>query len=371
MPGRIPTRRISAGSGRAERVGGWRIPLLVLALIASAPAWGQAPETSPRPRARPAPTLSISEAAVAEALAAPPGTAARPRARPAGALTISEAAAAEAAAAEAAAAAAREIARVAAQEAERQAAAQAAAAAVPPAPLAAPLALGDNPLAVARSPVPRRRDPELAAAALARAQTRATEVRGSDARAAAEPLAPRAAGPVRGNLCGVRGLEGRELPRITSSTQGCGIAAPVSLTAVQGIPLSLAATIDCDTARAFDRWVRGEMLPAVGRTGGGVVQIRVVGHYSCRPRNNQRGARISEHGRGRAIDVAGYRLANGDVVTVEQHYRRGAHSRSMRRMYQAACGIFRTTLGPDADRFHQDHFHFDLAQHRNGGTYCR
>jgi hypothetical protein len=27
-------------------------------------------------------------------------------------------------------------------------------------------------------------------------------------------------------------------------------------------------------------------------------------------------------------------------------------------------------LGPDADRYHQDHFHLDTASHRSG-PYCR
>jgi len=39
-------------------------------------------------------------------------------------------------------------------------------------------------------------------------------------------------------------------------------------------------------------------------------------------------------------------------------------------MHRAACGPFGTVLGPNADRFHQDHFHFDTARHRSG-PYCR
>ena len=112
------------------------------------------------------------------------------------------------------------------------------------------------------------------------------------------------------------------------------------------------------------------MIPAIGSRGGGLAQIRVIGEYSCRPRNGQRGARISEHGRGRAIDIAGYRLVNGESISVQDDYRRGPHSRTLHRMHDGACGIFRTTLSPDSDRFHQDHLHFDVAQYRGGGTYC-
>jgi hypothetical protein len=189
------------------------------------------------------------------------------------------------------------------------------------------------------------------------------------ATAPAEPEAPRTRD--EGGLCGVPGLSGERLSRITSSTQGCGVEEPVRVTAVQGIRLAPAATVNCDTARAFDRWVREAMLPAMDDRGGGVSQIVIGSHYACRPRNNQRGARISEHGRGNAIDVMGFRLADGESVTVLEDYRRGRHRRALQRMYDDACGIFRTTLGPDSDRFHRNHFHFDLARHRNGGTYCR
>lgn len=178
-------------------------------------------------------------------------------------------------------------------------------------------------------------------------------------------------GPVTGGLCGIATLEGRRLSRITSPVQGCGVAEPVSVTAVAGIRLSQPATLDCDTARAFDRWVRQVMQPAMGRTGGGVTQIRVAAHYTCRPRNNRAGARVSEHGRGRAIDIAGFRLANGQTVMVLSDWHRSPHAPALRQMHANACGIFRTTLGPGSDGHHEDHFHFDMAARSNNSTYCR
>lgn len=189
--------------------------------------------------------------------------------------------------------------------------------------------------------------------------------------AAAETGEPARSSSGRGGLCGRSTLEGERIAPVRSSTQGCGIADPVRVTAVRGIPLSQPNTLDCDTARALDTWVQRGMLPAVGRRGGGVARINTAPSYSCRTRNSQPGARISEHGRGRAVDIMGYRLQNGETVTVLEDWRRGEHRDDLREMHAAACGTFRTTLSPDSDRFHQDHFHFDLAQHRGGGTYCR
>jgi len=221
-----------------------------------------------------------------------------------------------------------------------------------------------SPHAPALSQYPVRRS----AAAFARFTDAAQRAQRPPASAAADSGS---AGQVTGGLCGVSTLEGRRLSRITSDVQGCGVAEPVSVTSVAGIRLSQPATLDCDTARAFDRWVRQVMQPAMGRSGGGVTQIRVAAHYTCRPRNNRAGARVSEHGRGRAIDIAGFRLANGQTVMVLSDWPRGPHAQALRQMHTDACGIFRTTLGPGSDGHHEDHFHFDMAARANNSTYCR
>lgn len=169
--------------------------------------------------------------------------------------------------------------------------------------------------------------------------------------------------PADGFVCGDRAIRGEELARITSQVQGCGIEEPVRVTQVDGIRLTTPATIDCTTATALKTWINDGMRPAFGRQE--VVELRVAASYICRPRNNVRGAKISEHGRGKAIDISGFILSDGKELSVEGNY-----NRQMRRAYRAACGIFGTTLGPGSDGYHEDHLHFDTASHRNG-AYCR
>ncbi len=173
-----------------------------------------------------------------------------------------------------------------------------------------------------------------------------------------------------GRLCGVRGIEGERIPAITSSVEGCGVAEPVRVTRVDGVRLTQAAILDCETAEALHTWVRRGVRPAVGRTGGGVEGLRVAAHYVCRPMNHRPGARISEHGRGRAIDISAILLENGDEMNVLSDWRGSRHSRALRSMHGRACGIFGTTLGPGSDGFHEDHFHYDTARHGTGPI-CR
>ena len=174
---------------------------------------------------------------------------------------------------------------------------------------------------------------------------------------------------VRGSVCGNPEIQGDVLEPIGGSG-GCGVAEPVQIRSVGGVALSTAAIMDCTTAEALLDWVQRGAIPAVGNEGGGIASLRVAGHYTCRPRNNQAGARLSEHGMGRAIDIAAIGLRNGGEISVLTGWDRAGDGQRLRAMHQAACGTFGTVLGPDANRMHADHFHFDTARYRSG-SYCR
>ena len=166
----------------------------------------------------------------------------------------------------------------------------------------------------------------------------------------------------KGSVCGDPSIRGEKLAPISAKVNGCGVADPVRITSVAGVRLSQPATVDCDTARALKTWVERGLEPAYGK--GKVVQLQIAGHYICRTRNHRAGAKISEHGKGRAIDISGFTFSNGKTVPVL-----GNFDRTMRKAHKSACGIFKTTLGPGSDGMHEDHLHFDTAQ--RGGTYCR
>lgn len=171
----------------------------------------------------------------------------------------------------------------------------------------------------------------------------------------------------KGSVCGDAAIRGQSLKRVRSKVVGCGIAKPVRVTAVDGVKLSAPATLDCQTARALRTWVTKALKPAFGKQD--VVELRVAAHYACRPRNNKRGARISEHGRGKAIDISAVKLASGKELTVLRDYRKES-GLPLRKSHKAACGIFGTTLGPGSDGHHKDHLHLDTASYRSG-PYCK
>lgn len=173
----------------------------------------------------------------------------------------------------------------------------------------------------------------------------------------------------KGSVCGNIDIQGTKVGAVQGRVRGCGIEDAVRITSVSGVVLSTPAVMNCQTAVALNRWVDNGLQRAF-RARGKVVEMKVAAHYACRTRNNQKGARISEHGRGNAIDLSAFTLRDGSVITVADGWNDKTNGRLLRWAWKEACGPFGTVLGPNADRFHRDHFHFDTARHR-GGPYCR
>jgi len=164
-------------------------------------------------------------------------------------------------------------------------------------------------------------------------------------------------------------LVGEPIDSIKGKIKGCGVKDPVRLTAVHGIQLSRGAIMDCTTANAFAEWTEQSVMKEFKKKRREVVVMDVLASYQCRTRNNKPGAKISEHGKGRAVDIGSFLLDNGKRVSVFVDWNSKEWSKTMRAIHKGACKSFKTVLGPKADQYHKDHFHMDTAQ-RNS-SYCR
>ena len=173
----------------------------------------------------------------------------------------------------------------------------------------------------------------------------------------------------KGAVCGDIDIQGKLVGEVQGKLAGCGASNAVRVRSVAGVTLSQQSVMTCDTAKALKKWVEKGVLPAYGRQDR-VVSLKVAAHYSCRTRNNRPGARISEHGKGKAIDISGFILESGKLVTVLRGWQERSIKKRLKKVWRAACGTFGTVLGPEADRYHRDHFHLDTARHRSG-SYCR
>ncbi len=124
----------------------------------------------------------------------------------------------------------------------------------------------------------------------------------------------------KGSVCGDPAIRGMSVAPIAGRLNGCGLSDGVKVTSVDGVPLSVPATIDCTTALALRSWVTDGLKPVVGKRGGGVARIEVAGQLCLPPaqqpvgpadqrtRARQGGRHHRDHPEGRRGDHGAARL---------------------------------------------------------------
>lgn len=149
------------------------------------------------------------------------------------------------------------------------------------------------------------------------------------------------------------------------SGDGCALTASVRVTqSAVGFSSPFIAT--CALATAWALFEAHALQRAALRHMGQIVtRVGHLGTYACRNVYHLERARRSEHASANAIDVESFTLADGTVVSVARDWgsdgRKGAFLRELR---DEACRYFDAVLGPDYNRAHANHFHFDMGRYR-------
>ena len=130
--------------------------------------------------------------------------------------------------------------------------------------------------------------------------------------------------------------------------------------------------LSCPLAAALAQWEWSVVQPAAARAfGTTVARIDHFGSYACRRIYGRAEGGWSEHAAANAIDVAGFRLADGRRITVARDWRGdGPEARFLHDVRDGGCRLFGTTLSPDYNAAHRDHLHLDEAA-RGGWGFCR
>jgi hypothetical protein len=126
----------------------------------------------------------------------------------------------------------------------------------------------------------------------------------------------------------------------------------------------------CAVALRLAMWERHTLRAASEILGSPITALSHQSSYNCRPIRTTRGDgdRMSSHATAEAIDIRGVRLADGrDVPLLGNWDSPSPEAEFWRVARDGACVWFRTTLGPDFNRLHADHFHL---QSTGWGT-CR
>jgi len=162
------------------------------------------------------------------------------------------------------------------------------------------------------------------------------------------------------------------VPDFTEPT-GCGGRNVYRVYDISGISFSQPALVRCEVADTLAEWIANTVQPhAKAMFGQNVASFKVAASFACRPRNNVRGAKLSEHGLANAIDIAAFTLTDGREINVlnDWYSGPGENRAFLRAIRSEACGPFHTVLGPGSDVEHKDHIHLDLQKERSGGPYC-
>ncbi len=173
-----------------------------------------------------------------------------------------------------------------------------------------------------------------------------------------------------------RGTAFERADAVSDEDGACGIANPVRIAEiVPGVALEPAAIMRCATAAALADWVATFVLPASrmlpGR--GPVTAVEQVSAYVCRSIDGAEGggARLSQHAFGNAVDVMGFRFAEGPPIAVEPREADGTEAEAFQRTARAsACLGFTTVLGPGQED-HDDHLHVDIDERPSGYRLCQ
>ena len=119
----------------------------------------------------------------------------------------------------------------------------------------------------------------------------------------------------------------------------------------------------CPVAAALALWEWHVVQPsALKHFGTKVASVEHFGSYNCRRIYGRAEGQWSEHSTANAVDIAGFRLADGRRLSVLTDWKdEGPKARFLRDVRDGACGLFATVLSPEYNAAHRDHFHLDQA----------
>ncbi len=157
----------------------------------------------------------------------------------------------------------------------------------------------------------------------------------------------------------------------------CSVANPVKVSGDSQAVWNRPGVLSCAMARTVERFEQQVVQPVALRVlGQRVARLVHMGTYACRTRRTDTkvaaagnggvaGGRLSEHGKGQAIDLGGFELADGTVVSVKKDWSgAGRKSEFLQELARASCEHFNVVLTPNHNALHADHLHLDIGPHR-------
>lgn len=117
----------------------------------------------------------------------------------------------------------------------------------------------------------------------------------------------------------------------------------------------------CPLALSSALFISQQARPLTKRyTGSDLARIDHLGSFACRNIYHRPDARRSEHATAEALDIAAFRLANGERITVLNGWKAVTTQPWLKAMLAASCGYYGNGLGPEYNAAHANHFHLGM-----------
>ena len=153
-----------------------------------------------------------------------------------------------------------------------------------------------------------------------------------------------------------------------SVSDRCGISNRVSLRQSGSARIAPVET-SCAVALRMALWEEHDLSPAaLDLLGAELTRIDHLSSFNCREIRipGGGGGRMSTHATAEAIDITGFQFEDGRRLRlIDDWDGGGVEAEFLRQARDGACTWFATTLGPDYNALHADHFHL---QSRGWGT---
>lgn len=175
---------------------------------------------------------------------------------------------------------------------------------------------------------------------------------------------------------GAKGMHARLANAPPPNKDACVVTMPIQLehmTSRYGegavIRFTNEPLIDCRLAEALAHWL-GEVVAPVfwANFSSPLKAVRTGPGYECRNRNNEAAGKLSAHANGLALDISGFELADGRILSFGAGDDPVAEA-VLSTIRAAGCGWFTTILGPGSDAAHANHLHLDIQKHGASNHY--
>lgn len=146
---------------------------------------------------------------------------------------------------------------------------------------------------------------------------------------------------------------------------GCSLRNARNVTGVGNISILPAAIVNKDFSIKIAQFEKNVLQPAARKYYGvPATQMKHLSSFRC---SNIAGTRnLSQHAKANALDVASFVFADGRSVSLVKGWKGSRRERRfLRELQKGACQIFGTTLTPNYNKAHYNHFHFDAKKRRS------